>query len=126
MFEKETIKVSQKFIEIYRNFNVSDQREKMNELSKEELYLLLDSCVDNHDEDDTTVTLNFSPFHNELKDILKIQSGDEVDNNILKELQKSTDFRLSSDRVSESGEKLPSTYTRDQVRELKLNKIFDK
>jgi hypothetical protein len=126
MYEKDTIKVSQKFIEIYRNFNVSDQREKMNELSKEELYLLLDSCVDNHDEDDTTVTLNFSPFHNELKDILKIQSGDEVDNNILKELQKSTDFRLSSDRVSESGEKLPSTYTRDQVRELKLNKIFDK
>jgi hypothetical protein len=126
MYEKDTIKVSQKFIEIYRNFNVSDQREKMNELSKEELYLLLDSCVDNHDEDDTTVTLNFSPFHNELKDILKIQSGDEVDNNILKELQKSTDFRLSSDRVSESGDKLPSTYTRDQVRELKLNKIFDK
>jgi hypothetical protein len=126
MYEKNTIKVSQKFIEIYRNFNVSDQREKMNELSKEELYLLLDSCVDNHDEDDTTVTLNFSPFYNELKDILKIQSGDEVDNNILKELQKSTDFRLSSDRVSESGDKLPSTYTRDQVRELKLNKIFDK
>jgi hypothetical protein len=126
MYEKDTIKVSQKFIEIYRNFNVSDQREKMNELSKEELYLLLDSCVDNHDEDDTTVTLNFSPFYNELKDILKIQSGDEVDNNILKELQKSTDFRLSSDRVSESGDKLPSTYTRDQVRELKLNKIFDK
>jgi hypothetical protein len=126
MYEKDTIKVSQKFIEIYRNFNVSDQREKMNELSKEELYLLLDSCVDNHDEDDTTVTLNFSPFYNELKDILKIQSGDEVDNTILKELQKSTDFRLSSDRISDCGEKLPSTYTRDQVRELKLNKIFDK
>lgn len=117
MFEKDTIKVSQKFIEIYRNFNVSDQREKMNELSKEELYLLLDSCIDLHDEDDTTVTLNFSPFYNELKEILKIQSGEEVDN---------TDYRLSSDRVSESGEKLPSIYTRDEVRDLKLNKIFDK
>ncbi len=126
MFEKDTIKVSQKFIEIYRNFNVSDQREKMSELSKKELYLLLDSCVDNHDEDDSTVALNFSPYSVELKEILKIQSGDEVDNTILKELQKETDFRLSSDRVSESGDKLPSTYTREQVRDLKLNKIFDK
>lgn len=126
MFEKDTIKVSQKFIEIYRNFNVSDQREKMSELSKKELYLLLDSCVDSHDEDDSTVALNFSPYSVELKEILKIQSGDEVDNTILKELQKETDFRLSSDRVSESGDKLPSTYTREQVRDLKLNKIFDK
>ena len=126
MFEKDTIKVSQKFIEIYRNFNVSDQREKMNELSKKELYLLLDSCIDLHDEDDTTVTLNFSPFYNELKEILKIQSGEEVDNDILSKLQKDTDYRLSSDRVSESGGKLPSIYTRDEVRDLKLNKIFDK
>lgn len=126
MFEKDTIKVSQKFIEIYRNFNVSDQREKMNELSKEELYLLLDSCIDRHDEADTTVTLNFSPFYNELKEILKIQSGEEVDNDILSKLQKDTDYRLSSNRVSESGEELPSIYTRDEVRDLKLNKIFDK
>jgi len=126
MLGKNTIKVSQKFIEIYQNFNVSDQREKMSELSKKELYLLLDSCVDSHDEDDPTVILNLSPYFLELKEILKIQSGDEVNNDILKELQKDTDFRLSSDRVSESGEKLPSIYTRDQVRELKLNKIFDK
>lgn len=126
MFEKDTIKVSQKFIEIYRNFNVSDQREKMNEISKAELYLLLDSCIDNHDAEDTTVQLNFSPFSSELIEILKIQSGDEVDNDVLKKLQKDTDDRLSSDRVSESGEKLPSIYTRDEVRDLKLNKIFDK
>ena len=57
---------------------------------------------------------------------MKIQSGEEVDNDILSKLQKATDYRLSSDRVSESGEKLPSIYTRDEVRDLKLNKIFDK
>ena len=38
----------------------------------DQLYLLLDSCIDLHDEDDTTVTLNFSPFYNELKEILKM------------------------------------------------------
>jgi len=125
MYEKDTIKVSQRFIEIYRNFNVSDQREEMNKLSKEELYLLLDSCVDNHDDEDLTVTLNFSAFVEELKDVLKLQNGETV-NSILEELQKKTDLRLSSKRVSENGDELPETYTRDQVRDLKLNKIFDK
>jgi len=126
MYEKDTITISEKFLEIYRNFNVSDQRDKMKELSKEELYLLLDTCVDEHDEDDPTVTLNFSPYSTELKEILKIQSGDDVDNQVLKNLQEKTDFRLSSTRVLKNGDKLPDTYTRDEVRDLKLNKIFDK
>jgi len=126
MYEKDTITISEKFLEIYRNFNVSDQRDKMKQLSKEELYLLLDTCVDEHDEDDPTVTLNFSSYSTELNEILKIQSGDDVDNQVLKNLQEKTDFRLSSTRVLKNGDKLPATYTRDEVRDLKLNKIFDK
>jgi hypothetical protein len=126
MYEKDTIAISEKFLELYRNFNVSDQRDNMKELSEEELYLLLDTCVDEHDEDDPTVTLNFSPYSAELNEILKIQSGDTVDNKVLKNLQDKTDFRLSSTRVLKNGDKLPNTYTRDEVRDLKLNKIFDK
>ncbi len=72
MYEKDTIKISEKFLEIYRNFNVSDQRDNMKQLSKEELYLLLDTCVDSHDEDDLMVCLNFSTYSNELKEILRI------------------------------------------------------
>lgn len=126
MYEKDTITISEKFLEIYRNFNVSDQRDNMTKLSKEELYLLLDTCIDLHDEDDTTVFLNFSPYSVELKEILSIQSGDDVDNQVLKNLQEKTDLRLSSTRVLENGDKLPNPYTREEVRDLKLNKIFDK
>ncbi len=125
MANNDSIKVSHNFIEIYRNFNVSDQREKMNELSKEELYLLLDSCIDNHDDEDSTVQLNFSPFMNELKEILNLQSG-EVSNPILEDLQNKAGLKISNIRISENGDELPETYTRDQVRDLKLNKIFDK
>lgn len=126
MYEKDTIIVSEKFLEIYRYFNVSDQRDNMEKLSKEELYLLLDTCVDEHDEDDPTVILNFSPYSTELNEILKIQSGYDVDNEVVKNLQKITNLRLSFTRVLKNGGKLPNTYTRDEVRDLKLNKIFDK
>lgn len=126
MYEKDTITISDKFLEIYRNFNVSDQRDNMSKLSKEELYLLLDTCVDSHDEDDPMVCLNFSTYSDELKEILKIQSGDDIDNQVLKNLQEKTDHRLSSSRVLENGDKLPNPYTREEVRDLKLNKIFDK
>jgi hypothetical protein len=44
----------------------------------------------------------------------------------LKELIKLTDPVLKSEKVTESGEYLPEVFTKDQVRELKLNKIFDK
>ncbi len=125
MANNDSIKVSHNFIEIYRNFNVSDQREKMNELSKAELYLLLDSCIDNHDDEDSTVQLNFSPFMNELKEILNLQSG-EVSNPILEDLQNKAGLKISNIRISENGDNLPDPYTREQVRDLKINKIFDK
>ena len=125
MANNDSIKVSHNFIEIYRNFNVSDQREKMNELSKAELYLLLDSCIDNHDDEDSTVQLNFSPFMNELKEILNLQSG-EVSNSILEDLQNKAGLKISNIRISENGDNLPEPYTREQVRDLKINKIFDK
>jgi hypothetical protein len=125
MANNDSIKVSHNFIEIYRNFNVSDQREKMNELSKAELYLLLDSCIDNHDDEDSTVQLNFSPFMNELKEILNLQSG-EVSNPILEDLQNKAGLKISNIRISENGDNLPEPYTREQVRDLKINKIFDK
>lgn len=123
MYEKDTITISEKFLEIYRNFNVSDQRDNMKQLSKEELYLLLDTCVDSHDEDDLMVCLNFSTYSNELKEILRIQSGDDIDNQIIKNLQEKTDNRLSSTRVLENGNLLPNPYTREEVRDLKLNEL---
>lgn len=121
MYEKDKLTVSQLFVEIYRNFNVSDQIENMKKLSKDELYYLLDTCIDSHDEDDLTVCQNFSPFVVEIENILEIHNGltENTDLNIIKE-------RIHDNRVTETGVPLPKIYTKDEVRDLKLNKIFDK
>jgi hypothetical protein len=126
-FEKNpTIKVSELFLDIYRNFNVSSQVDKMKLISEEELYLLLDVCIDRHDEDDIAVQSNFSPFIGEIQDILKIQSGEESSNIVLKNLQDRISKTLVCELKTESGEDLPDPYTKEEVRDLKLNKIFDK
>ena len=121
-----SITVSELFLEIYRNFNVSNQIDKMKLITKEELYLLLDACIDRHDEDDSTVQLNFSPFVEEIKEILKIQSGEDADDKILKNLQDRISQTLICELKTKSGEYLPDPYTKEEVRDLKLNKIFDK
>jgi len=124
--KESNITVSELFLEIYRNFNVSNQIDKMNLLTKEELYLLLDACIDRHDEDDSTVQLNFSPFVEEIKEILKIQSGEDADDKVLKKLQDRISQTLICELKTQIGEDLPDPYTKEEVRDLKLNKIFDK
>jgi hypothetical protein len=124
--KESNITVSELFLEIYRNFNVSNQIDKMKIITKEELYLLLDACIDRHDEDDSTVQLNFSPFVEEIKEILKIQSGEDADDKILKNLQDRISQTLICELKTQSGEDLPDPYTKEEVRDLKLNKIFDK
>ena len=121
-----SITVSDLFLEIYRNFNVSNQIDKMKLITKEELYLLLDACIDRHDEDDVTVQLNFSPFVEEIKKILKIHSGEDADDKVLKNLQDKISQTLICELKTQSGEDLPDPYTKEEVRDLKLNKIFDK
>ena len=95
-------------------------------ITKEELYLLLDTCIDRHDEDDITVQLNFSQFVDEIKEILKIHSGDEPDDKILKNLQDRISQTLVCELKTQTGEDLPEPYTKEEVRDLKINKIFDK
>ena len=119
------ITVSELFLEIYRNFNVSNQIDKMNLLTNVELYLLLVACIDRHDEDDITVQLNFSQFVDEIKEILKIHSG-EPDDKILKNLQDRISQTLVCELKTQTGEDLPEPYTKEEVRDLKINKIFDK
>ena len=55
-----------------------------------------------------------------------IQNGYEPTDSDLKELIKLTDPVLITEKITESGEYLPEVFTKLEVRELKLNKIFDK
>ena len=43
---KNEFKVSQLFVDIFHYFNVYDQRDRMKNLSRIELYLLLDTCIE--------------------------------------------------------------------------------
>lgn len=119
------IKVSELFLDIYKNFNVSDQRDRLNLLSREELYILLETCIDRHDSDDQTVLFNLSTSCEEMSELRNLHKDKEFTDQDLKDLQnKFSDLIFEIE--TQSGEELPEPYTKDQVRELKLNKIFDK
>ena len=115
------ISVSELFLDIFRLFNVSDQRERMKQLTKKELYFLLISAMDNHNEDDPVVITNFSDFELEINEILEFQESEKTTNEYLLELVKETDDCWISTTVVE----LPTPYTRDEVRDLKLGGILD-
>lgn len=60
--EVKNVTVSDLFVKIYENFNVVDQVENMNNLSEEELYLLLVYVLDRHSDEDPVVVHNLQPF----------------------------------------------------------------
>lgn len=116
------ITVSENFKNAYKNFNVFNVAEKISNLSKKELYLLLICCIDNHDSDDSTVMENYSNYEVEIAEILDLQDSKKTLNNFLLELI----FDTESITIDSHVVKLPKIYTKEEVRELKLNKILDK
>ena len=48
--ETKQLKVSNEFVDIFKNFNVINKVEEIKALSKKELYLLLTLCLDKHDD----------------------------------------------------------------------------
>ena len=116
--EKE-YKPSELLIDIYKMFNVNDQRERMKQLTKKELYYLLLCCMDQHNEELPTVITNFSEFENEIDDILLLQENEKTNNPILQELINETNSTWIE--VIE----LPKPYTLDEIRELKLSNILE-
>jgi hypothetical protein len=115
------IEVSELFLDIFKLFNVSDQRVRMKQLEKKELYYLLICAMDNHNEDDTIVIVNFSDFELEINEILEFQESGKTDNQYLLDLVKETEDSWISTTVLT----LPTPYTREEVRDLKLGRILD-
>lgn len=123
--EENKIKVSDDFVEIYKNFNVYDQVEKMKQLSKKELYLLLTICLDKHSDEDPVVKFNFLPFEKESRLVYDVQDDKEVGDKDLNELIKETsDKYIDTDVIVDSnGDKLPEPLTKVEVRDAKINII---
>ncbi len=121
------IKVSKEFINIYRNFNVKDVSDEMNKLSQKELYLLLTLCLDKHSDENSTVLHNFKSFREQVMEIYDIQDDKESTNPFLKVLvEESGDQYIETDNIiDEDGNKLPEPYTKEEVRNIKINLISD-
>jgi len=123
--EAKNVTVSDLFVKIYENFNVVDQVENMNNLSEEELYLLLVYVLDRHSDEDPVVVHNLQPFKDKVMEIYDIQDDKETTNTILLELiEKTGDKYIETDYIlNTSGEKLREPLTKTEVREAKIDII---
>ncbi len=123
--ETKQIKVSNEFVDIFKNFNVINKVEEMKTLSKKELYLLLTLCLDKHDDEQPTVVYNFQPFREQVMELFEIQDDKETLNPILQQLiDESGDKYIETDCiVDEMGNKLPEPMTKEEVRDAKINII---
>ncbi len=121
------IKVSNDFVNIYRNFNVKDVSDEMKKLSQKELYLLLTLCLDKHSDDNSTVLHNFQSFKDEVMKIYDIQDDkDPTDETLVKLIEETGDKYIETDDIiDEMGNKLPEPYTKEEVRDIKIDLIND-
>lgn len=125
MEDKKQIIVSDLFKEIYENFNVVTQVEKMKELSKKELYLLLTMCLDKHSDDDPVVRFNMTEFKDEAMKIFDVQDDKTIyDVDLLQLIEESGDKYIETDNIVDSkGNKLPEPLSKVEVRDAKINII---
>ena len=123
--ETKQLKVSNEFVDIFKNFNVINKVEEIKALSKKELYLLLTLCLDKHDDGQPTVVYNFQPFREHVMELFEIQDDKETLNPVLQELiEESGDKYIETDNIVDvDGNKLPEPLTKEEVRDAKINII---
>jgi len=121
------IEVSDNFVEIYKNFNVSSQSDKMEKLSKKELYLLLLLCVEKHSDEDPVCINNYKNYPTELQELMSLQDGQDVNNDIIIQLSEETnDKTINTDILVDSkGNKLPEPMKKNEVRDAKIHNVLD-
>jgi len=119
------IHVSNEFVDIFSNFNVVTQVEKMKQLTKRELYLLLTVCLDKFSDEDPVVKHNLLPFKEEIMNIFDVQDDKEATDPILIDLiTESGDKYIETDYiVYNDDQKLPEPLNKEEVRDAKINII---
>lgn len=126
--KEKNIIVSELFVDIYRHFNVINQIEKMQTLSKKELFLLLIVVLDKFSDTDVVVKSNLIPFKSEMLEIFDLQDDKESTNKYLLELVDQTgDKYVETDFIKDnSGNSLPDPLKIEEVRDMKLKLIQNK
>jgi phage terminase large subunit-like protein len=121
--EEKTLKVSDLFLEIYTNLNVCSQLENMEKLSKKELYLLLITALDKHNDDDPVVLHNLLPWKDTALEIFDLQEDKECTIPELIELVEETGDKYIDVTiiVDSKGNKLKDPLSKEEVRDAKIN-----
>jgi hypothetical protein len=130
MYDNESTKenqihVSNEFVDIFSKFNVVTQVEKMKQLTKRELYLLLTVCLDKFSDEDPVVKHNLIQFKEEIMNIFDVQDDKDATDSVLIDLiSESGDKYIETDYIFYNGDqKLPEPLTKDQVRDAKISII---
>ena len=119
------LNVSDEFLDIYLNMNVNSQIEKMKELSKKELYLLLITVLDKFQDDDPMVIKNVAPFMNEMMEIYNVQDDIKTNNEYLLSLiDETNDKYIDTDVIYHNNQKLPEPRDKSGVRDAKIDIII--
>lgn len=127
----EKIKVSDLFVDIYKNFNVVSQSKKMKLLDRKELLLLLTLAIDSFSEENVVVIDNFREFKDELDLIYNLQNDDAVtDADILFLSDKTGEKYIDTTSITDlSGSSMPKPLTEEEAtvarREASITQIFD-
>lgn len=125
---KNSITVSDLFVEIYMNFNVTDQVENIKRLDPKEMYLLMIYVIDRHSEGNPVVIQNLKSFQKEIMELHKIMDDRPAENPIIMDLISETGDRyIDTDNVVDlAGRKLKSPLNLQQVRQEKIKRITKK
>jgi hypothetical protein len=121
--DKEVI-VSDQFIDIYKNFNVYNQVERVRNLSSRERYLLIMLCLDKHDNDDNIFLNNIIPFlDNEVSEIYKVINNTKTKDKDLLDLIKETGYQyIETDNIIDSkGNTIREPLNKYEVRNEKID-----
>lgn len=119
MSEKFT--VTPLFVEIYKLFNVVSQVERLKNLSRKELLLMLTLAVDTFSEDNHIVIENITPFKDELKLIYDLQQDNAITDEDILYLAKVTGEKyIDSEMIVDSnGDELPEPLSEEEAIELR-------
>ena len=131
MEKNKYITVSDNFVETYKMFNVIKQTEKLNQLSRKELMLILVLSIDSFSEENPAVIENLKDFKNELEIIYDLQQDKECTDEDLLQLGKDTDEKyIDTSKIRDiKGEELPTALTDSEAlqmrRDIGINNIID-
>jgi hypothetical protein len=131
MEKNKYITVSDNFVETYKMFNVIKQTEKLNQLSRKELMLMLVLSIDSFSEENPAVLENFKEFKNELELVFDLQQDKECTDEDLLQLGKDTDEKyIDTSKIRDkSDQELPSPLSDAEAlqmrRDIGINNIID-